>query len=58
MNDTDLQLIDQDPASPFDFFPAKYQAQLIAGYSKNTPGGGLRTYMPDYGKVTPQRRTP
>ena len=48
MTPTDLQLIDSDPKDPFDFFPAKYQGQLVAGYSKNTPAGGLRTYMPDY----------
>jgi hypothetical protein len=55
MTDTDLQLIDAEPADAFDFFPARYQAQLQAGYSKNTPNGGLRTYMPDYSKVAHQR---
>jgi hypothetical protein len=50
MRDADLQLIDADPRNPFDFFPARYSGQLIAGYSKNTPNGGLRTYMPDFGK--------
>lgn len=48
MHDADLQLIDADPKDPFDFFPAKYTAQLVAGYSKNTPAKGLKTYMPDY----------
>lgn len=48
MNDADLQLIDQDPRDPFDFFPARYDAQLVAGYSKNTPQKGLKTYMPDF----------
>jgi hypothetical protein len=48
MHDADLQLIDQDPKDPFDFFPARYNAQLVAGYSKNTPKKGLKTYMPDY----------
>jgi hypothetical protein len=48
MHDADLQLIDSDPKDPFDFFPAKYSAQLVAGYSKNTPAKGLKTYMPDY----------
>ena len=47
MNPARLQLIDADPKDPFDFFPAKYQVQLWAGYSKNTPDGGLKTYMPD-----------
>jgi hypothetical protein len=48
MKDADLQLIDLDPRDPFDFFPARYNAQLVAGYSKNTPAKGLRSYMPDF----------
>jgi hypothetical protein len=48
MHGADLQLIDNDPKDPFDFSPEKYNAQLVAGYSKNTPSGGLKTYMPDY----------
>ena len=48
MRDADLQLIDADPRDPFDFFPARYNAQLVAGYSKNTPAKGLKTYMPDF----------
>ena len=51
MKPADLQLIDSDPKDPFDFFPSKYQGQLVAGYSKNTPSGALRTYMPDYGDL-------
>jgi len=53
MTKTDLQLIDADERDPFDFFPAKYRTQLVAGYSKNTPAGGLRTYMPDFNDVRP-----
>ena len=52
MHDADLQLIDQDPRDPFDFYPAKYSAQLVAGYSKNTPAQGLMTFMPDYGDLS------
>ena len=48
MTEADLRLIDADPRDPFDFFPAEYQRQLVAGYSRNTPAGGLRTFMPDY----------
>jgi hypothetical protein len=48
MHDTDLQLIDADPKDPFDFFTTRYNAQLVAGYSKNTPSKGLKTFMPDY----------
>jgi hypothetical protein len=48
MHQADLQLIDTDPRDPFDFFPARYNAQLVAGYSKNTPAKGLKTFMPDF----------
>lgn len=51
MTDADLKLIDMDPKDPFDFFSARYDRQLVAGYSKNTPQHGLRTYMPDYGRL-------
>jgi hypothetical protein len=51
MHDADLQLIDADPSDPFDFFPARYNAQLVAGYSKNTADKGLKTYMPDFGDL-------
>ncbi len=48
MHGADLQLIDTDPRDPFDFYPGQYNAQLVAGYSKNTPAKGLKTFMPDY----------
>ncbi len=48
MSDADLQLIDADPRDPFDFFPERYNDQLVAGYSKNTPRHGLKTFMPDF----------
>jgi hypothetical protein len=51
MNDTDLRLIDADPQDPFDFSPARYMTQLVAGYSKSLPNGGLRTFMPDLDQV-------
>ena len=47
----DLQLIDADPSDAFDFYPEKYNDQLVAGYSRNTPEGALRTMMPDYSDV-------
>ncbi len=52
MRPADLQLIDADASDAFDFFPSQYQRQLVAGYSKNTPSGGLQTYMPDHDDVT------
>jgi hypothetical protein len=48
MTDTDMRLIDADPADPFDLSPPDYLKQLVAGYSKTTPSGGLRVHMPDY----------
>jgi hypothetical protein len=52
MVDTDLMLVDDDPSDPFDFSPADYKAQLVAGYSKNTPDNGLVTHMPDLSDIT------
>jgi len=51
MKPAELQLIDNDPKDVFEFFPSKYGAQLVAGYSKNTPSGGLKTFMPDFGDL-------
>jgi len=51
MNDTDLELIDSDPADPFDFAIDHYNDQLVAGYSKLTRKGGLCVHMPDYNKI-------
>jgi hypothetical protein len=48
MSNADLKLVDMDPKDPFGFYSAKYNQQLVAGYSKSTPDGALRTYMPDY----------
>ena len=52
MTGADLLIADADPKDAFDFYPAKYQQQLVAGYSKNTPSGGLRTFMPDFNDLT------
>ena len=57
MHDADLQLIDSDPRDPFDFYPARYNAQLVAGYSKNTPSHGLKTYMPDFDDLVKKTRS-
>jgi hypothetical protein len=51
MSEADMQLIDADQHDPFDFFPAHYDAQLLAGYSHNTARKGLQVYMPDYADV-------
>lgn len=51
MSDADLELVDANPSDPFDFFPARYEAQLVAGYSRNTRRKGLQVFMPDYARV-------
>jgi hypothetical protein len=48
MDDTDLEIIDADPRDPFDFFLDRYNLQLTAGYSRNTPSHGLIVFMPDF----------
>jgi hypothetical protein len=48
MADTDLELIDDDPKDPLDFSVDRWNDQLVAGYSKNMPNGGLKTHLPDY----------
>jgi len=58
MSDADMQLIDADPSDAFELFPDKYITQLVAGYSKNTPSGGLKVYMPDYDKASRVNLTP
>jgi hypothetical protein len=51
MSDADLELIDSDPADPFDFSIDHYNQQLVAGYSKMTRRGGLCIHVPDYNKI-------
>jgi hypothetical protein len=48
MAETDLELVDDDPRDVFDFSVDRWQEQLVAGYSKTTPGRGLKAHMPDY----------
>jgi hypothetical protein len=51
MSDADLELIDSDPADPFDFSIDHYRDQLVAGYSKMTRKGGLCVHIPDFDKI-------
>jgi hypothetical protein len=51
MHDTDLLLVDAQPADPFRFHLAQYARQLVAGYSRTMPNQGLMTFMPDADKV-------
>lgn len=51
MVEADLQIIDDDPSDPFDFFLQEYMAQLVAGYSVTLPDGGLAAFFPDYDDI-------
>jgi hypothetical protein len=51
MTPADLLVVDGDPRDPFDFWLARYRAQLVAGVSRNTPDGGLITEWPDFNKL-------
>jgi hypothetical protein len=51
MNNTDLEIVDGDPRDPFDFFLDRYNLQLTAGYSRNTPNHGLIVVMPDFSRA-------
>ena len=51
MSDTDLLINDEDERDPLDLFLARYNDQLVAGHTKNTPELGLRTWLVDYGKL-------
>ena len=55
MEDTDLLLVDANQKDPFDFSPAEYNRQLVAGYSKNTPSHGLVVYMPDLSELNARK---
>lgn len=55
MTDADMELIDQHSEDPFDFFQDRYNEQLVAGYSKNTPEHGLEVFMPDYHRLRASR---
>lgn len=51
MLDAEMQIVDLDPADPFKFNLDRYNAQLIAGYSRTLPDLGLEVYMRDIDKV-------
>jgi hypothetical protein len=53
MQDADLMIVDAEPEDPFDFYLDQYNAQLVAGYSKNTPDHGLIVVMQDYKRTPP-----
>jgi hypothetical protein len=51
MVDADMQVVDTDPADPFDFFIDRYNDQLVAGHTQNQPDYSLLVYMRDFGKL-------
>jgi hypothetical protein len=51
MTDADLEIVDANPRTPFDFSLADYNRQLVAGYSKNTAAHGLVVHVPDFGQL-------
>jgi hypothetical protein len=53
MQDADMMIVDAEPEDPFDFYLDHYNAQLVAGYEKNTPDHGLIVVMPDYKRTPP-----
>ncbi len=55
MKDADLEIVDQNPKTPFDFSLVDYNKQLVAGTSKNTPAYGLIVHMPDFGQLAQKR---
>jgi hypothetical protein len=55
MHDADLEIVDLDSRTPFEFYLAKYSEQLIAGYSKTTRTLGLVVFMPDYSTLRRSR---
>lgn len=48
MHGADLQIIDADSTDPFNFYLARYNQQLVAGYSRTLPDKGLVVFMPDF----------
>jgi len=57
MTPADLLILDGDPSDWFEFFLDRYNDQLVAGFSRNTPSGGLITTMPDLSaRLTPVRK--
>jgi hypothetical protein len=51
MENTDLTLLDLDPADPLDWNQDRYKDQLMAGYSKIDSKFGLRAYVKDFAKL-------
>lgn len=55
MTDAELEIVDLDPADPFRFDLDRYLPQLVAGYSRSLPSGGLEAFMRDIDKIGKER---
>lgn len=51
MSDADLEIVDLDPGDPLRFDLDRYLPQLVAGYSRTFPSGGLEAFMRDVDKL-------
>lgn len=58
MHGADLQIIDADARDPLHFFLARYNDQLVAGYSRNMPDKGLVVFMPDFDDLGGEKLSP
>lgn len=58
MSDTDLEIVDANPANPFDYMLDRYQDHLVAGHSNTTPSDGLIVVMPDLQQLPPRVAKP
>jgi hypothetical protein len=56
MPQADMQVVDDSPEDPFDFFLDQYNFQLVAGFTRNRPDYGLEVHMVDYDELPPSAR--
>jgi hypothetical protein len=47
MVEADMQIVDLEASTPFEFSIDRYNEQLVAGYSRNHADLGLEVFMPD-----------
>lgn len=52
----DMQVVDESPADPFDFFLDQYNKQLVAGFTRNQPDYGLEVHMVDWKELPAEAR--
>ena len=58
MLDAEMQIVDLDRGRrPFAFDLDRYQAQLVAGYSRTLPDQGLEVFMKDAAALAPRVAT-